>query len=524
MPLVQMPTGEVVNMPDDPTPKQIAELELLHSPSGLSSAGGSPASPTPTQQPTSGTDIFLHRLGILGRGLATGVTGTVGLVGDALNSGINMAAGTHLGMPSTLIQNGMTNLGLPVPQQTDEKIAGGLAAFAGGMLDPVANGVTSAIKAAPALGGSTPLYDAGTQATGVAATLANAQQEGYHTPPSASGSSNTGKLLEALSGSGPNAQQMKYFNQGITGDIVRREIGLPKAAPLDDKVLNNLIQDTYDTGYAPLAKIGTIKTSPKYYEDLMNVMRENNGVNPSFPDAANQQVYNLASRFDVPQFDSAHALQQIKSLRSGANDAFRTGNTEMGHASRGIADALENAIENHLSTNDANLLKDGILEGTTNGNTLSARASGPELLANFRDARTALAKQYAVRDALVPGSGEINPMLLRGDKRLTGGLKTIGDFASAHRNLIGYAAQEPPLLTRMESTGLAGAAAGHAFGLPTGVLAAIPGARMATRQLLSSRMGQQLFSQPAIASDPATNPLINALPTLVNGGLWNMGQ
>ena len=60
--------------------------------------------PAPQAQRSMGQE-FMRQLGLTGRAALTGLGGTVGLVGDALNEGINRVAGTNLAPVSKSLQD-----------------------------------------------------------------------------------------------------------------------------------------------------------------------------------------------------------------------------------------------------------------------------------------------------------------------------------------------------------------------------------------------------------------------------------
>ncbi|WP_256260643.1 MULTISPECIES: hypothetical protein [Burkholderia] len=115
-----------------------------------------------------------HQLGLTARAGATGITALPAMMGDALNSGVNLGirginavADSHipeLQMPSQVIQRGMNSVGLPQPQNPTERIvqsaAAGMASVPtsmgmGGVLaksaSPVATVVGNGLRTAPGM-------------------------------------------------------------------------------------------------------------------------------------------------------------------------------------------------------------------------------------------------------------------------------------------------------------------------------------------------------------------------------------
>ncbi|UEP23101.1 hypothetical protein LL999_22925 [Burkholderia ambifaria] len=131
------------------------------------------AAPAPTQH-ASMLEQLGHQLGLTARAGATGITALPAMMGDALNSGVNLGirginavADSHipeLQMPSQLVQRGMNAVGLPQPQNPTERIVqsatAGMASVPtsmgmGGVLaksaSPVAAAVGNGLRTAPGM-------------------------------------------------------------------------------------------------------------------------------------------------------------------------------------------------------------------------------------------------------------------------------------------------------------------------------------------------------------------------------------
>jgi hypothetical protein len=120
----------------------------------------------------------------------------------------------------------------------------------------------------------------------------------------------------------------------------------------------------------------------------------------------------LVQSLKSPSFDASSAVEKIKQLRTSADDAFRTGNSDIGRASKKAADAIEGALETHLS-----------------------KTNQTDLLSKFRDARQLIAKTYTIEKAANTTTGTVDAkklaaQLQRG-KPLSGELKSIAQFSQA---------------------------------------------------------------------------------------------
>lgn len=432
------------------------------------------------------------------------IGGTAGMVGDALNTGINMVAGTHLGsgswgMPSQAIQRGIDAI-TPTPDGVGEKVGDFVGSVAAGGIrggvDPLARAITSRLGGAAATGLSEK-----------AKTFAEGQQLGLVATPSTSGGGATGRTVEALAG----RDQLKHAaitrNQAVYDDIARRTAALPADAPLTKEALTGAISSAWETGYKPLTQLGWLTNGRVYREALDKALTDFQGASRSFPDAAKAEVRDLVNSYRVRGFDSGDAIKQISALREGASSAYAAGKPEVGKASRAIADALENSIELNL----------GAMGG-----------DGAAMLKQFRDSRTLMAKQYVIRDAVVEGTGSIDPAKLRKNigngKRLTGELSTAAKFANTFPKVSHIDTAQASPATWLDRLSIMGA--GPAMLLHPAIGASMIGGvvgRGAARAGMLTGPGQRMFGPGAARS---LNPgILNAIPTAVTqSGLYGVSN
>lgn len=112
-----------------------------------------------TQNAPSAWDQLTRQLGLTARAGVTGVSAIPNMIGDALNSsinlgirGINSVAGSsipQLQMPSQVTQQGMNALGIPQPQNATERVVQDVASSMAGVSPSVALGNTLAKTASP---------------------------------------------------------------------------------------------------------------------------------------------------------------------------------------------------------------------------------------------------------------------------------------------------------------------------------------------------------------------------------------
>jgi hypothetical protein len=174
----------------------------------------------------------------------------------------------------------------------------------------------------------------------------------------------------------------------------------------------------------------------------------------------------------------------VKELRTAADDAFRTGNTDIGRASKAAANALEDALEKHLE-----------------------QIGQPELLNGLKEARQLIAKTYSVESAINPVTGTVDARkltaLMKKGKPLSGELKSAAEFAGRFPKAaqpvegMGSLPQTSPLDWAMGG----GLAMGTGNPLMMASMAARPAARSA---VLSPLIQNRLAQKPGLL--PALNP------------------
>ncbi|MDE2040753.1 MAG: hypothetical protein KGJ45_12160, partial [Elusimicrobia bacterium] len=111
------------------------------------------------QNSPSAWDQLTRQIGLTARAGVTGVSAIPNMIGDALNSGINLGirginsiAGSsipQLQMPSQVTQQGMNALGIPQPQNATERVVQDVASSMAGVSPSVALGNTLAKAASP---------------------------------------------------------------------------------------------------------------------------------------------------------------------------------------------------------------------------------------------------------------------------------------------------------------------------------------------------------------------------------------
>lgn len=439
------------------------------------------------------TDSLAYGAGKLGAEIA----GTMGVGGAAANV-IGRAAPAMAARAAPAIDAlrtaGMSAGGVGGKAGLALRTAGGGVAGAGsaGLVNPedaAMGGVIGAmapggLKMAQAVGGAAGRVLRGVeQSPELAAAVGQARQAGYVIPPTQARPTLGNRVMEGFAGKLTTAQNASAKNQGVTNRLAAQALGLAPDAQITPQVLTDL-RRTAGQAYDAIGQTGTVTPPATYSAALDSIAAPFVKAGQAFPNAKPSPVLELVESLRSPSFDAAAAVEKVKQLRTAADDAFRSGNTDIARASRAASKALEDALESHLQTV---------------GNTQALDA--------FRNARQLIAKTYTVEKALNPASGSIDARKLAGElkkgKPLSGPLKDAASFglqfpkASQTVEGMGSLPQTSPL------DWIPAGAMATGFGNPLMMLgvAARPAARAAA---LSGPVQNRLIQQPR-------GPVVNAL-------------
>jgi hypothetical protein len=245
----------------------------------------------------------------------------------------------------------------------------------------------------------------------MAQSIQQARDLGYVIPPTQANPSMLNRVMEGVAGKISTAQNASARNQQITNELAAKSLGLPKDTAITPEVITNL-RTTAGNAYTNLGLSGQVIADKSYINALDDIAKPYLTAMQGFPDSPPSPVINLVQSLKSPSFDASSAVEKIKQLRTSADDAFRTGNSDIGRASKKAADAIEGALETHLS-----------------------KTGQSDLLSKFKDARQLIAKTYTIEKAANTTTGTIDAkklaaQLQRG-KPLSGELKSIAQFSQA---------------------------------------------------------------------------------------------
>lgn len=204
-------------------------------------------------------------------------------------------------------------------------------------------------------------------------TVRQSLEAGYKIPPNMVKPSLANQIIESISGKQATQQIASEGNERVTGELVRKALGIADDAPITQSTLENL-RKTAGKAYAEVSSL-----SPKAADDLEALKLARNEASGWF------KAYNRsASPLDLAKAKEARAL----------------------------SDALEQTLEKH-----------------------AADAGKDELIPMLRDARKQIAKTYTVGRAVNDASGTVDARVLgrmyEKGMPLSDGLDTAGRFASA---------------------------------------------------------------------------------------------
>jgi hypothetical protein len=354
--------------------------------------------------------------------LAGEIAGTAG-VGGALANGLRLIPGAARMAPAldAVRTAGFSAGGLTGAAGLGTRAAGGAitGGAAAGMVNPEDAGFGAGVgaampgalqvagKAGAALGRT---FRGPEQTPEISAAIKAARDAGYVIPPTQARPSLGNRLIEGLSGKISTAQNASARNQGVTNKLAAESLGLPGDTKLTPDLLKT-VRDTAGQKYQAVGATGPVTPPPAYEQALDAIAAPFKKAAQGFPNAKPSPVIDLVESLKSPQFDAAAAVEKVKELRTAADDAYRTGNTDIGRASKAAAKAIEDALETHLQ---------GL--------------GSPALLDEFRAARQLIAKTYTVEKSLNPTSGSVDARKLASQlnkgKPLSAELKQAASFAN----------------------------------------------------------------------------------------------
>jgi hypothetical protein len=245
----------------------------------------------------------------------------------------------------------------------------------------------------------------------MASAVEKARETGYTVPPTQAGGGIANRLLEGMAGKLSTLQEASVRNQAITDRLAKKSLGLSEDVALTPEILKS-VRDEAGKVYDNISNAGII-IPKKSFNDTLDKIGENAvKAELNFPNATSKQILDVVGSLRKDAFDAGSAVSRIKQLRTEADMAYRAGNNELGGATKAAANALEDAIEGHLT-----------------------KLNQPDALNKFKEARQLIAKTYTVEKAMNKTTGTVDAKnlasRLQAGKPMSGELKDIAQFAQA---------------------------------------------------------------------------------------------
>ncbi|MDD4971859.1 MAG: hypothetical protein PHT07_20735 [Paludibacter sp.] len=246
-------------------------------------------------------------------------------------------------------------------------------------------------------------------------TIKNSLAVGYIIPPNIVNPSLKNQTIESISGKQATQQLASVENAKVTDKLARQALGIADDAPLTKEAMQSYRSAQHAAGYEPIRNLGAVKADSQFNQALDNISNKYTGKG-TIPAVQRDDIKKLVDSHKSAEFDSGDAVDAMRLLRESADEAFRKGDTSIGKAYKDISKAYEDVIERNLQ-----------------------KTGNVELLQGFKDARQNMAKSFTVENAIVEGSGGINPQKIAAElqkgKPLSNELKTIAEFANTFKTV-----------------------------------------------------------------------------------------
>lgn len=464
-----------------------------------------------------------------------------------------------------LVQKGLTSLGVLSPERepvtAGQRIldlavqsGAGMAVNPGAGLVPALKGIgmglasgaasgvtkeaTGSDAAALAAGILVPMVLRGTAPSGTTTrqqTLKEAQAAGYVVPPSTVKPTSTTNKIESVAGKAAVRQEAAIRNQEITNKLAAESIGLPEGTPLTEGRLEQ-VREHAGKVYEKLRTLvpgGELRgLNVKTLEDRPMLAGPQTGIDvkqlksKAIPERQIKSAILDERGAPIVKETIPEQPSKLLGIKIGTNSRGQDvpgplqgmkvkvdetrGGSPVDELKQVRADAKVYYRHNNISGDPKSLKKANALMARATEiedqlERAAVNSNQPELIAEFRAARTLIAKAHAIEQALNVGDGNVSARIigrmLDQGKPLTGGLSIIGKFANAFPSVTREGAVIPASGvsgTDAAMSAMLGTAGYGAVGGPAGLVAAgAPLLRSPARSFLLSKPYQsRLLSQP----------------------------
>lgn len=471
--------------PDEVRQAAIAELARRELARRQQSASQPEVGPMGMQAPPGAMADIGRQAGLLGRSGLNAIAGLPLMAGDfgvTLGNLANRAmGGSQMELPSEGWQRGLTQLGVPEPQNTPEKIGGFLNTAIMGAALPAPNVVQDLV----------PKNFVPTSQLKNAQAFTNAHEAGYTVPPATVEPTFKNRFLESIGGKTAMQQDARMANSPVTEALSNRAFGLPETmGPVSMEDLSNVRQGA-SPAYEALKGLGTIKTDQTYLDALAKIGAKQSSAAKAFggpfKGSAVEPYLEALAKEEIP---ADAAVDTTKILRDLADTHYANGDKSTAKAFKQASDAIEALLERR---------------GKEAGQT--------GLVDAFRGARKTIAQTYSAEKAVNDAAGTFSPRALAAQLKrkvpLEGDLRTIGEFGARFPKI------SEPLLESPTRYTDAAVPAGLALLSGSPAPLAIPLTREAVRAYLLSpqyqRMMLERMTAPTTVGMPGTANVLRGI-------------
>ena len=318
-----------------------------------------------------------------------------------------------------------------------------------------------------------------------------AQRLGVAVNPAEANPNVTTKMLVGATGESVVNAKIAKTNAPKWNDLARKDLGLPENTQLTSEAFDKA-RSAHSAPYDAIKQIGVMQPSNQVLAELNGLKLDPRSTSsPEKAARVNAAVDRVMSQA-VDGLSGDNVVSQIRDFRKDANQTFKNPNAtgieiDVAEANLGIANALENLIENNITN--------------------------PKALEDFRKARTAIAKTYDWERSTGITTKQVDPAqivkLAEKGKPLTGVLADIANVAGNFPDIANLNLPKEPLLYQRLRRGGAGGTVGFALG--GGPVGAAIGAGLTS---LGSEIGANMLARPGMQNRlaiPADRRI--ALPT-----------
>ena len=292
-------------------------------------------------------------------------------------------------------------------------------------------------------------------------------QLGYKLLPKSIRDTKTQDFIQGTAGAVPTKQLASVYNQKITNDLIKKDIGYPADQPITLDGLDALRAQAGSV-YEKAKTFGQLKTDAAFKKDLVSISNKGSALVKEFPGLAKKDITDLVQQFNRSGMSSEAAVEAIKQLRADSNAGYNSMDPSISGLARAkgkLANSLESLMERNIKNSDPNYLND------------------------FRAARQQIAKTYTVQNAL---KGENVDAIALGrqldkGKPLSGNMRNVAEFGQKFKEV---AQVNPPQQSNFRPMDLAAGVLGGAY---------------------NSKLVSAIFARPALRAIVLSGKYQNAL-------------